>query len=78
MPQKYYHPTNYGTYLDKVMLSNIAVDPRCPYCGRPVIGSYVQGLEGKYHPQCTQPPEPQKKEDQPPQTGIAYTSPTLT
>lgn len=32
-------------------------DPRCPYCGRPVIGSFVQGQEGRYHPACTQPPD---------------------
>ena len=31
-------------------------DPRCPQCGRAVIGLFIQGLEGKYHPACTQPP----------------------
>ena len=31
-------------------------DPRCPYCGRPVIGISVQGNEGSYHPECTRPP----------------------
>lgn len=31
-------------------------DPRCPYCGRPVLSIYVQGNEGRYHPECTRPP----------------------
>lgn len=33
-------------------------DPRCPYCGRPVIGAFVAGNEGWYHPACVQPPPP--------------------
>ena len=33
-------------------------DPRCPYCGRAVLGTFVQGNEGRYHPECTQPPMP--------------------
>ncbi len=36
---------------------NKSADPRCPYCGRPVIGTFVQGGEGKYHPECTRPPQ---------------------
>lgn len=32
-----------------------ASDPRCPHCGKPVIGAFVQGCEGSYHPACTQP-----------------------
>lgn len=35
--------------------STTAKDDRCPYCGRPVIGKSIQGLEGRYHPACTQP-----------------------
>lgn len=31
-------------------------DHRCPYCGRPVLGVFVPGNEGRYHPACTQPP----------------------
>lgn len=31
-------------------------DPRCPYCGRAVLGMFVQGVEGRYHLACTQPP----------------------
>lgn len=30
-------------------------DPRCPHCGKPVLGVFVQGNEGKYHLACTQP-----------------------
>jgi len=32
-------------------------DPRCPYCGRAVLGTFVQGNEGRYHPECTRPPD---------------------
>lgn len=32
------------------------LDPRCPYCGRPVLGTFVSGVEGRYHLACTQPP----------------------
>ncbi len=35
---------------------NTSADPRCPYCGRPVIGTFVQGNQGHYHPECTRPP----------------------
>lgn len=38
--------------------TNTSADPRCPYCGRPVIGAFVQGGEGRYHPACVQPPLP--------------------
>lgn len=31
-------------------------DPRCPYCGRPVLGAFVQGSEGRYHRACIEPP----------------------
>jgi hypothetical protein len=31
-------------------------DPRCPYCHRPVLGTYVAGKEGRYHPRCVEPP----------------------
>jgi hypothetical protein len=31
-------------------------DPRCPHCGRAVLGAFIQGAEGRYHPACTQPP----------------------
>ena len=31
-------------------------DPRCPFCGRPVIGNGIVGNEGTYHPECTRPP----------------------
>lgn len=32
-------------------------DPRCPYCGRPVLGTFVSGYGGRYHPECcTFPP----------------------
>ena len=34
-----------------------ARDWRCPYCGRPVLGIFVQGVEGRYHPECTRPPD---------------------
>lgn len=37
---------------------NIPRDPRCPYCGRPVIGEHITGLEGHYHPECVRPPQP--------------------
>ena len=36
-----------------------AKDPRCPQCMRVVIEPYVQGVEGRYHPQCVQPPGPE-------------------
>ncbi len=36
---------------------NIA-DPRCPLCGRAVIGEKVVGMEGSYHPECTKPAPP--------------------
>ena len=32
-------------------------DPRCPFCHRPVVGTFVHGNEGRYHPECTRPPE---------------------
>jgi len=31
-------------------------DPRCPHCGRPVVGVFVPGNEGHYHPECVRPP----------------------
>ena len=33
-------------------------DPRCPECGRAVLGEFVQGAEGRYHLVCAQPPAP--------------------
>lgn len=32
-------------------------DPRCSYCGRPVLGASIYGTEGIYHPECTRGPE---------------------
>lgn len=43
--------------------SSTAYDPRCPYCGRPVIGAAVYGSEGAYHPECTHPPKPSVMEE---------------
>ena len=43
--------------------SSTACDPRCPYCGRPVIGAAVYGSEGAYHPECTMPPKPSVMEE---------------
>lgn len=46
------------------MITNVTIqtgqqrDPRCPFCGRPVIGMAIYGQEGAYHPACTQPPSP--------------------
>lgn len=40
--------------MDSITIT--ARDPRCPYCGRPVLGLFVRGGEGRYHPECTQPP----------------------
>lgn len=37
-------------------ISSAGPDPRCPHCGRPVLGTFVQGNEGRYHPACTNPP----------------------
>lgn len=37
-----------------------AKDPRCPFCGRPVIGEGVVGEEGTYHGACVQPPQDRK------------------
>ena len=34
-------------------------DPRCLHCGRPVLADFaefVEGVEGRYHYRCTQPP----------------------
>lgn len=36
--------------------TNTATDPRCPYCGRPVLGAFMLGNEGRYHPACVEPP----------------------
>lgn len=36
------------------MIQNTAKDPRCPHCGRPVLGIYLEGVEGRYHPSCAQ------------------------
>lgn len=45
------------------MVIQEATDPRCPYCGRPVVtGDYVQGKEGKYHSACTEPPTLDRKD----------------
>lgn len=39
-------------------------DPHCAYCGRPIVGPFVQGNAGPYHPACTQPPtqEPNRRD----------------
>jgi hypothetical protein len=39
-----------------MMIQSISKDPRCPYCGRPVLGVFIQGIDGRYHPECTRPP----------------------
>jgi hypothetical protein len=36
---------------------NTQHDPRCGYCGRPILGPTVYGNSGAYHPDCTRPPK---------------------
>ena len=33
-----------------------ALDPRCCYCGRPVLGAVCWGSCGPYHIECVRPP----------------------
>lgn len=36
---------------------NVSVrDYRCPACGHVVLIPFEQGVEGRYHPACVQPP----------------------
>jgi hypothetical protein len=37
-------------------MTSSGTDPICPHCGRPVIGVFVQGKVGRYHPACVEPP----------------------
>lgn len=34
----------------------VSVDDTCAHCARPVIGDFVQGRAGRYHPACTRSP----------------------
>lgn len=40
-------------------------DPRCPYCGRPVLEEGIVGVEGRYHLECARPPRPPVPADWP-------------
>lgn len=45
--------------------SSTAYDPRCAYCGRPVLGVQIYGNDGVYHPACVQPPPFRNTQHQP-------------
>ena len=51
------HENNFA-WIPPVTIDYLQVmkDPRCPQCGRAVVGGGIIGLEGTYHPECAQSP----------------------